>query len=106
MKRRLLVVASGFLSVACPAAPTSEQFESKFQEALPLCEQLALPNSMARQPSFDLNKHQKGIEAELRKRAEFFRSNEGSRFLVNRSNVEQDSVAKLCAQKLLNASSG
>lgn len=97
----LLSIVALFIPATCLAAPTTKQFESKFQEALPLCEQLALPNSMARKPGFDLNSHLKNIEAELHGRSEFFRSDEGSRFLLNRIKAEQDSINKQCAERLL-----
>ncbi len=86
-----------FSSAICLAAPTMDQFDRKFQEALPLCEELALPNSMARKPGFDI----KSIETELHKRSDFFRSDEGSRFLINRIKTEQDAIYKQCAERLL-----
>lgn len=93
----LFLLLTFLLPATCLAVPTMDQFDRKFQEALPLCEELALPNSMARKPGFDI----KSIETELHKRSDFFSSDEGSRFLINRIKTEQDTIYKQCAERLL-----
>jgi len=103
MALRILVLAVSVFSSVGAAAVTSVELERYFSETLPLCEELVLPNSMARSPGTDINARLKSVEAQIKKRSEFFWSAEGLDFLQARFKSEQDPIVKACAKRLMDA---
>ncbi len=96
---RALVVLS--LSVGSVAvADPQERFESSFAGAMNFCKQWFLPNSMAREPGFDLDAFLFEMEAGIKRYAKDFRSKEGKDFLQAKEQ-DENALANACAEKLL-----
>jgi hypothetical protein len=103
MKAAARLAAWSLLLVGAHAAGQDRQVDlnAAFQEAQPFCDQWLLPNSMARLPGFDLQKHLRTIEAELRRRAVPFRSPAGRAYLGSRIKDPCEDLVCGCADTLL-----
>ncbi|GAB1581807.1 hypothetical protein [Phyllobacterium phragmitis] len=101
--------AIGILSVfmiGCdnqPAEALPEKLEAAFQEALPLCERMFLPNAQAREFG-DLEEELSETDAKIANLSKIFQSKDGEQFLQAKIRDEKDDIAKGCAEKLLGVS--
>ncbi len=87
--------------VTLAQAENSNRFVLEFEDTQRLCEEFFLPNSMARQPGFDLQRHMQELNAQLRGRAELFRSPAGMAYLRTQQDAGSGDIRKACATKLL-----
>ena len=92
----------GLLGVLA-AAPISCQADKDvaFRRVLPLCNELFLPNSMARPPGFDLPARLEEVSRQIREHAAEFNTPAGVRYLRARLEREHDDIARACIRRLL-----
>ena len=98
MSIRITILMFAFSSVAL-ADGVSPYFKS-FDQLLPLCQELFLPNSMAREPGFNRQRRLEELMGELKTRSTDFRSKDGLAFLDLWLQQDNDQVAKQCAKLL------
>ena len=91
----------GITLVTVAKAEDANHFGAEFEETQRLCGEFFLPNSMARQPGFDLQRHMQQLDARLRGHAELFRSPGGMAYLRTQQASGPDDVRRACAAKLL-----
>ena len=106
MRSAVLTLALAACSSATTALTRPADLQAAFQQTVPLCEGFFLPNSMARPPGFDINKHKRELEKQIEDRSALFWSHEGSTFLTNESAKAEDTIESGCAEKLLSAFPG
>src|SRR5262245_28239335 len=78
-----------------------ESKDLAFQRVLPLCNELFLPNSMARPPGFDLSARLEDLSRQIREHAAEFNTPAGVRYLRVRLERERDDIARACVRRLL-----
>jgi hypothetical protein len=83
-----------------PMVCMASSFDAAFQEVLPFCEQLFLPNSMAREPGSDINARLDDSEEQIDKRSAAFNSPDGKAYLKARIKSEKDDVALACIRHI------
>lgn len=83
------------------SAPQQREYDRAFSQAEQLCEHYFLPNSMAREPGFDINAYLKDLDSQIDTLAKTFASSEGAAFLRAKARDVDDDVGKRCAEKLL-----
>lgn len=98
MNRKLL--AALIIILYWPMVCMASSFDATFQEVLPFCEQLFLPNSMAREPGTDTNAQMENIEKQIDKRSSTFNSPDGKAYLKARIKSEKDDVALACIRHI------
>ena len=111
MSRLLLAPLLSFacvLPTACSSSaaphPGSQTFDKPLAQALPLFEQHNLPNSMAREPGFDLAAHLADLEQRRRQVTSVFHCAEGAAYLASRIDAETDDMAVLAILQILHES--
>jgi len=104
--QRTIFALSYWLAVSCSAAASPEQhgFDRAFSQAAQLCEHYFLPNSMAREPGFDIHAYLNSLDGRIEVLAKTFASSDGAAFVRAKAREADDDVAKRCAEKLLEES--
>ena len=74
---------------------------AQFEKILPLCEEFFFPNSMARDPGFDVDANQRDLEKRIEKGSRPLRTRDGLAYLNNRLASEQDDVAQACIRRIV-----
>lgn len=110
MKLKIAAIAACFN--ACSMSLSSADslvslasLDAHFDEALPLCTEFFLPNSMAKEPGFDLEGHRAEIERKLTLIAIDFRSSAARLHLAEKIEGSKDDIEVACAEYLLKKAS-
>jgi hypothetical protein len=70
---------------------------------LPLCEPFFFPNSIAREPGYDINARLKELQTEIDWQSSKFAYPDGEAYLEARRRKEKDDVALACIRRLQQA---
>lgn len=81
--------------------PAADPFGAQFEKIVPLCEELFFPNSMAREPGFDVNANQRSIEKRIEEGSRPLRTRAGLAYLNKRLAAEPDDVAQACIRRIV-----
>ncbi len=92
----LLILGSG-----CSVSRQVAKQRSTYQKLLKACEELLLPNSMARPTGFDISAHLEAREQERKKLAMSFANESGTQFLQHQLSEASDELERLCIAKAL-----
>jgi hypothetical protein len=100
-----LAIAAGAWSAEAPAVSQStrqqQQLDATLAEALELCTEYFLPNSMARPPGFDINKHLAKVDTKRRRITRVFHNAAGVAFLEARISQDADDLRIVCMLQIL-----
>jgi hypothetical protein len=83
-----------------PQPPAADPFGAQFGKIVPLCEELFFPNSMAREPGFDVNANQRKLEKRIEEGSRPLRTRDGLAYLNKRLASEPDDVAQACIRRI------
>lgn len=86
---------------ACSSVRAEGSYPSLYSQAINLCVEYYLPNSMARPPGFDLSAHLDGVQAERKKISAQFANPPGRQYIQQQLSQEHDELNIKCAQELL-----
>lgn len=84
-----------------PQPSLAASFGAQFEKIVPLCEEFFFPNSMAREPGFDVDANQRDLEKRIEKGSRPLRTRDGLAYLNKRLASEQDDVAQACIRRIV-----
>ncbi len=101
----ILLVGSITAAVACSSASENQDavrdFDAVYREAFELCEEIALPNSMARPEGFDITAHVTQLAVTESEIIRVFYSQEGVEYLESLKGRQTDELEIYCTEKFL-----
>ena len=96
----IALIAIGASSCSDPMQE-SRSPSADFGRALAICDELLLPNSMAREAGFDIDAHLAELELALDEAAKQFADPVAQKYLNERLETESDDLAVECIRRLL-----